>query len=81
MQSYQKKSLDFLDILAILSFILQLQNNEELQKQSSNDDIMQELNIQDNKFFQTIINQNNQIIELNKKILEKLEGGISNECL
>lgn len=75
MQSYQKKSLDFLDILAIVSFILQLQNNQELQKQSSNDDIMQELNMQDNKFFQTIINQNNQIIELNKKILEKLEGG------
>lgn len=75
MQSYQKKSLDFLDILAILSFILQLQNNQELQKQSSNDDIMQELNMQDNKFFQTIISQNNQIIELNKKILEKLEGG------
>lgn len=75
MQSYQKKSLDFLDILAIVSFILQLQNNQELQKQSSNDDIMQELNMQDNKFFQTIISQNNQIIELNKKILEKLEGG------
>jgi hypothetical protein len=75
LQSYQKKSLDFLDILAIVSFILQLQNNQELQKQSSNDDIMQELNMQDNKFFQTIISQNNQIIELNKKILEKLEGG------
>lgn len=75
MQSYQKKSLDFLDILAIVSFILQLQNNQELQKQSSNDDIMQKLNMQDNKFFQTIISQNNQIIELNKKILEKLEGG------
>ena len=71
----QKKSLDFLDILAIVSFILQLQNNQELQKQSSNDDIMQELNMQDNKFFQTIISQNNQIIDLNKKILEKLEGG------
>ena len=75
MQSYQEKSLDFLDILAIVSFILQLQNNQELQKQSSNDDIMQELNMQDNKFFQTIISQNNQIIDLNKKILEKLEGG------
>lgn len=74
MQSYQEKSLDFLDILAIVSFILQLQNNQELQKQSSNDDIMQELNMQDNKFFQTIIDQNNQIIDLNKKILEKLEG-------
>ena len=71
----QEKSLDFLDILAIVSFILQLQNNQELQKQSSNDDIMQELNMQDNKFFQTIISQNNQIIDLNKKILEKLEGG------
>lgn len=75
MKSYQKKELDFLDVLSILSFILQLQNNQELQKQSSNDDIMQELDIQDNKFFQTIINQNNEIIELNKKILEKLEGG------
>lgn len=75
MKSYQKKELDFLDILTILSFILQLQNNEELQKQSSNDDIMQELDKQNNRFFQTIIDQNNQIIDLNKKILEKLEGG------
>lgn len=75
MKSYQKKELDFLDILTILSFVLQLQNNEELQKQSSNDDIMQELDKQDNRFFQTIIDQNNQIIDLNKKILEKLEGG------
>lgn len=75
MHSYQKKSLDFLDILAIVSFILQLQNNQELQKQSSNDDIMQELDKQNNRFFQTIIDQNNQIIDLNKKILEKLEGG------
>lgn len=75
MESYQKKELDFLDILTILSFILQLQNNEELQKQSSNDDIMQELDKQDNRFFQTIIDQNNQIINLNKKILDKLEGG------
>lgn len=74
MKSYQKKELDFLDILTILSFILHLQNNEELQKQSSNDDIMQELDKQDNRFFQTIIDQNNQIINLNKKILEKLEG-------
>lgn len=75
MPSYQNKNLDILDILTILSFILQLQNNEELQKQSSNDDIMRELETQDDKFFQTIINQNNQIIDLNKQILEKLEGG------
>lgn len=75
MPSYQNKNLDILDILTILSFILQLQNNEELQKQSSNDDIMRELETQDDKFFQTIIKQNNQIIDLNKQILEKLEGG------
>ena len=75
MPSYQNKNLDVLDILTILSFILQLQNNEELQKQSSNDDIMRELETQDDKFFQTIIKQNNQIIDLNKQILEKLEGG------
>lgn len=75
MPSYQNKNLDILDILTILSFILQLQNNEELQKQSSNDDIMRELETQDDKFFQAIIKQNNQIIDLNKQILEKLEGG------
>lgn len=75
MPSYQNKNLNILDVLTILSFILQLQNNEELQKQSSNDDIMRELETQDDKFFQTIIKQNNQIIDLNKQILEKLEGG------
>ena len=75
MPSYQNKNLDILDILTILSFILQLQNNEELQKQSSNDDIMRELETQDDKFLQTIIKQNSQIIDLNKQILKKLEAG------
>lgn len=62
-----------LDIIAIASFILQLQNNDELQKQTTNDDIMGELHTQNTKYLQTIISQNDQIIKLMQKLLNSAE--------
>lgn len=62
-----------LDIVAIVSFVLQLQNNDELQKQTSNDDILKHLHddvmmaIEDNrKLCQRIIDQNEEIIKMLK---------------
>lgn len=67
-------NLDFLDIINILSFLLQVENNNELEKQSSNDDIMQELRKQDTLLFQKIIEQNEIIIKQNNDILSLLKG-------
>lgn len=67
------KNLDMLDIIAIVSFVLQLQNNDELQKQTSNDEILKRLHedvmtaIEDNrKLSAKIMAQNEEIIALLK---------------
>lgn len=62
-------NLTTLDLIAIISFILQLDNNEELNIQTSNDEILKQLHndimqsIEDNrKICSTIISQNDDII-------------------
>ena len=66
-----------LDIVAIVSFVLQLQNNDELQKQTSNDEIFKKLHddvmmvLEDNRELCT------EIREQNKQIIQML-GGIDN---
>lgn len=66
-----------LDIVAIVSFVLQLQNNDELQKQTSNDEIFKKLHddmmmvLEDNRELCT------EIIEQNKQIIQML-GGVDN---
>lgn len=64
---------DLLDIITVLSFILQLENNDELQKQTSNDEILKHLHddvmatIEDNRrLCSTIMEQNEEIIALLK---------------
>lgn len=65
---------DLLDILTILSFVLQLQNNDELHKQSTNDEIIEKLH---NDMFE-ILNDNRLlfkiVIEQNEQILSMLRG-------
>lgn len=67
------KQWDMLDVVAIVSFVLQLQNNDELQKQTSNDEILKKLHedvmgaIEDNrKLSAKIMEQNEEIIALLK---------------
>lgn len=66
-----------LDIVTIVSFVLQLQNNDELQKQTSNDEIFKKLHddvmmvLEDNRELCT------EIIEQNKQIIQML-GGVDN---
>ena len=62
-------NLTTLDLIAIISFILQLDNNEELNIQTSNDEILKQLHndimqsIEDNrKICSKIISQNDDII-------------------
>lgn len=37
------ENLDFLDAITLVSFILQVQNNDELHKQASNDEVIENL--------------------------------------
>ena len=58
-------NLDFLDILTILSVALQIMGYRNDMSQSSNDDLMRELQRQDKAYLE-------QIVENQNKILEKL---------
>lgn len=59
------------DLLSVLSIILQLQVYEEQKEQTDNDDIMQELQLQDKKYFEQILKNQQIIIEqLNKLTCE-----------
>ena len=58
-------NLDFLDILTILSVMLQIMGYRNDMSQSSNDDLMRELQRQNKAYLE-------QIVENQNKILEKL---------
>lgn len=52
-----------MDILSILSIVLQLKVMEEQRNQSDNDDIMAELQKQDKAYLEKILRNQNTIIE------------------
>lgn len=59
------RGFEFLDILAIVSFMMQVANYQELKSQASTDDIFTELQKQDREYL-------SRILENQEKILEKL---------
>lgn len=71
------QNIDMLDIITVVSFMLQLQNNNELKKQTTNDEVVEKLHndivnlLEENRTLCTTI------IEQNEKIISML-GGISN---
>lgn len=56
-------NLDFLDILTILSVALQIMGYRNDMSQSSNDDLMMELQRQDKAYLEKIIENQNKILE------------------
>lgn len=56
-------NLDFLDMLTILSVILQIMGYQNDMSQSSNDDLMKELQRQDKAYLEKIIENENKILE------------------
>ena len=58
-----RSNLDFLDVLTILSVILQIMGYQNDMSQSSNDDLMRELQIQDKAYLDKIIENQNKILE------------------
>lgn len=62
-----------MDLLSVLSIILQLQIMEEQKYQSDNDDIMGELQRQDKLYLEKIIKNQNVIIQKLNKLTEKVD--------
>ena len=56
-------NLDFLDVLTILSVALQIMGYQNDMSQSSNDDLMKELQRQDKVYLEKIIENQNKILE------------------
>ena len=57
-------NLEFLDILTIFSVILQVVGYKNDMSQSSNDDLMKELQTQDRRYLDKIIENQNQILSI-----------------
>ena len=56
-------SFEFLDLLTILSLVLQIMGYQNDMSQSSNDDLMKELQRQDKAYLEKIIENQNKILE------------------
>ena len=56
-------NLDFLDVITILSVALQIMGYQNDMSQSSNDDLMKELQRQDKAYLEKIIENENKILE------------------
>ena len=56
-------NLNFLDMLTILSVMLQIMGYQNDMSQSSNDDLMRELQRQDKAYLEKIIENQNKILE------------------
>ena len=56
-------NLDFLDMITILSVMLQIMGYRNDMSQSSNDDLMRELKRQDKAYLEKIIENENKILE------------------
>ena len=56
-------NLDFLDVLTILSVALQIMGYQNDMSQSSNDDLMKELQRQNKAYLEKIIENQNKILE------------------
>ena len=61
-------NLDFLDVLTILSVALQIMGYQNDMSQSSNDDLMKELQRQDKAYLEKIIENQNEILSILKDI-------------
>lgn len=56
-------NLDFLDMLTILSVMLQIMGYQNDMSQSSNDDLMRELQRQNKAYLEKIVEKQNKILE------------------
>lgn len=67
----ENQQFEFLDILAIISFVIQIMNQQNIAKQVTANDLMQELHTQDSEYLQVIVAQNKRIIQLLETFLDR----------
>lgn len=60
----EQDNFDFLDMLAIIAFIIQIMDYDATIRQASNNDLMAEMRKQDSEYLQTIMRQNQKIIRI-----------------
>lgn len=70
--SDNSKQLSWLDLLTVLSMILQVESYEQNLKQTSNDDLLNELQKQDQEYLGKILDNQSKIINLLNDIVSKL---------
>jgi hypothetical protein len=70
--SDNSKQLSWLDLLTVLSMILQVESYEQNLKQTSNDDLLNELQKQDQEYLDKILENQNKVINLLNDIASKL---------
>lgn len=70
--SDNSKQLSRLDLLTVLSMILQVESYEQNLKQTSNDDLLNELQKQDQEYLDKILDNQNKVINLLNDIASKL---------
>lgn len=68
MDDRENNNLSFLDILTVFSVILQLVGYQNDMSQSSNDDLMRELQKQDREYLDRILDNQNKILSILKDI-------------
>lgn len=64
MQNGRNDNLSFLDMLTIFSVMLQVMGYQNDMSQSSNDDLMRELQTQDKAYLEKIIENQNRILDI-----------------
>ena len=66
------RDLELLDVIALLSLFYQIDSNDQLRSQSTNDDILMEIK----EFASELTNQNDRIIELLEGIRNDLKKDV-----
>uniref|UniRef100_A0AAU8B581 Uncharacterized protein n=1 Tax=Dulem virus 39 TaxID=3145757 RepID=A0AAU8B581_9CAUD len=74
MDNKNGNNLDFLDILTLFSVMLQVVGYKNDISQSSNDDLMKELQTQDREYLDRIIENQNEILSILSKIKEDMSA-------
>lgn len=65
------KNLDFLDLLTMIGFAMQIMNYQENRNQTNNDDLMEELQKQDREYLEKIIRNQELILDRLAKLESK----------
>lgn len=74
MNNRNGNNLDFLDILTLFSVMLQVVGYKNDISQSSNDDLMRELQTQDREYLDKIIENQNEILSILSRIKEDMSA-------